>query len=102
MSCYDDNPLTSEQQYAEACRLGIGHLRSDKPAGVLTLCPNCKGYVPKRVRTCPLCGLKFEQPSFYGHLCEDHENDPKALAYHLAKMARILLNRKPRRTKAAD
>jgi len=42
MSCYDDNPLTTEQQEAENCRLGIGHLRSDKPIGVLTLCPKCK------------------------------------------------------------
>jgi hypothetical protein len=46
VSCYDDNPLTSKQQEEENCRLGIGHLCSDKPAGVLTLCPNCKGYVP--------------------------------------------------------
>jgi hypothetical protein len=46
MSCYDDNPLTTSQQYEEDCRLGLGHLAGK--AGERELCPKCKGSDPAR------------------------------------------------------
>lgn len=42
MSCYDDNPLTSQQEWDEDCREGRGHLKRHLPAGIREFCAKCK------------------------------------------------------------
>jgi len=48
------------------------------------------------VRTCPLCGCpwKHDAVSLFQHLKSTHENDLSALAWHLARALRLLLNRR--------
>jgi len=45
------------------------------------------------VRTCPLCGNKFDE-ALYPHLLDEHENDFKAVASHLSRALHRALNRR--------
>ena len=49
------------------------------------------------VRTCPLCGNRISayEVTFYGHLRNEHENDFEAVAWHLSRAIRKLLNSGP-------
>lgn len=51
------------------------------------------------IRVCPLCESKFDREecgSFFGHLKQEHSNDPYSLAWHLAKALNRQLNKKVR------
>lgn len=50
----------------------------------------------KRIRTCPLCGVRFCQETFCSHLRDEHEGDHDALVWHLNREIMRRLNRKDR------
>lgn len=56
-----------------------------------------KPKMPRRVRTCPICGCLWadDSESFFTHL-EDSEHDRGQLAYWLAKLFHERLNRNVR------
>jgi hypothetical protein len=47
-----------------------------------------------QIRTCPLCGEKFSEPSLLAHLRDVHENDFDAVTWHLTRALHRLLNRR--------